>query len=46
MRRPRSHLYWTGAGRKEPQVRFLLPISVRGGALVEQPEERRVATLR
>jgi hypothetical protein len=38
MRRAHSHLYWTGEGRKQPRVRFLLPISVRGGKLVEEPE--------
>lgn len=38
MRRAHSHLYWTGEGRKQPRVRFLLPISVRGGVLVEEPE--------
>jgi hypothetical protein len=37
MRRAHSHLYWTGEGRKQPRVRFLLPISVRGGVLVEEP---------
>jgi hypothetical protein len=46
MRRAHSHLYWTGAGRKEPPVRFLVPISVRSGVLVEEPEERRVAAVR
>jgi len=38
MRRAHSHLYWTGAGRAVPRVRFLLPISVKGGRLVEEPE--------
>ena len=38
MRRAHSHLYWTGAGRKQPRVRFLLPISVHGGKLVEKSE--------
>jgi len=38
MRRAHSHLYWTGAGRAVPKVRFLLPISVKGGAVVEEPE--------
>jgi hypothetical protein len=36
--RAHSHLFWTGAGRAVPRVRFLLPISVKGGALVEEPE--------
>jgi hypothetical protein len=40
MRRAHSHLYWTGEGRKQPRVRFLLPISVRGGKLIEEPEIR------
>jgi hypothetical protein len=26
-----SHLYWTGEGRKEPKVKFLPPIPVKGG---------------
>jgi hypothetical protein len=39
MRRAHSHLYWTGEGRKETRVRFLLPISVRGGRLVEEPTQ-------
>ncbi len=38
MRRAHSHLYWTGAGRAVPRVRFLLPISVKGGVVVEEPE--------
>jgi hypothetical protein len=46
MRRAHSHLYWTEAGRKQPQVKFLLPISVRGGALVEEPEEAHVTGVR
>ena len=40
MRRAHSHLYWTGEGRKQPRVRFLLPISVRGAKLVEEPPPR------
>jgi hypothetical protein len=39
MRRAHSHLYWTGEGRMQPRVRFLLPISIKGGKLVEEPEE-------
>lgn len=31
MRRAHAHLYWTGQGRTIPRVRFLAPISVRGG---------------
>jgi hypothetical protein len=46
MRRAHSHLYWTGKGRKQPRVRFPLPISVKGGALVEEPEETHVAAVR
>jgi hypothetical protein len=46
MRRAHSHLYWTGEGRKQPRVRFLLPISVRGGTVVEEPEEAGVAAVR
>jgi hypothetical protein len=38
MRRAHSHLYWTGNGREIPRVRFLLPISVTGGKLIEEPE--------
>jgi hypothetical protein len=38
MRRAHAHLYWTGVGRGVPRVRFLLPISVRAGKLVEEPE--------
>ncbi len=38
MRRAHSHLYWTGKGRELPRVRFLLPISVKGGKLIEEPE--------
>ena len=38
MRRAHSHLYWTGEGRKQPRVRFLLPISVHGGRVVDEPE--------
>lgn len=39
MRKAHSHLYWTGEGRLEPRVKFLLPISVTGGQLIEEPEE-------
>jgi hypothetical protein len=46
MRRAHSQLYWTGAGRKQPRVKFLLPTSVRGGALVEEPEESQVMLMR
>jgi hypothetical protein len=38
MRRAHSHLYWTGKGREIPRVNFVLPITVRGGKLVEEPE--------
>jgi len=37
-RRAHAHLYWTGEGRSVPRVRFLLPISVKAGTLVEEPE--------
>jgi hypothetical protein len=46
MRRAHSHLYWTGEGRTEPRVRFLLPISVRGGRLLEEPDSPAETTLR
>jgi len=46
MRRSHSHLYWTGAGRAIPRVRFLLPISVKGGRLVEEPERPVEAKMR
>jgi len=39
MRRAHSHLYWTGAGRALPRVRFLSADQRQGGALVEEPEE-------
>jgi hypothetical protein len=38
MRKAHSHLYWTGVGRQHPWVKFLLPISLRRGRLVEEPE--------
>jgi hypothetical protein len=44
-RRAHAHLYWTGEGRRTPRVRFLLPISVKGGKLVEEPETPRVAAV-
>ncbi len=46
MRRAHSHLYWTGQGREIPRVKFLLPISVRGGKLVEEPERPTETTVR
>lgn len=46
MRRAHSHLYWTGEGRKQPRVRFLLPISIRGGRLVEEPLQPSIAPTR
>jgi hypothetical protein len=45
MRRAQSHLYWTGVGRRQSRVKFLLPISVCVGALVAEPE-RQVALVR
>jgi hypothetical protein len=36
VRRAHAHLYWTGTGRKIPRVKFLLPISVKGGAIAEE----------
>jgi len=38
MRAGHWHLYWTGKHRKEPKVNFLLPISVKGGKIIEEPE--------
>ena len=32
IRNAHSRLYWTGPGRTQPRVRFLLPISVKGGS--------------
>ena len=46
MRRAHAHLYWTGEGRALPRVRFLLPISVKAGKLVEEPEMPRVTQVR
>jgi hypothetical protein len=46
MRRAHTHLYWTGEGRQVPRVRFLLPISVKGAKLVEEPEDPQVTTVR
>ena len=46
MRRAHAHLYWTGEGRTSPRVRFLLPVSVKGGMLVEEPETPRVSAVR
>ncbi len=36
LRRAHSHLYWTGPGRTEPRVRFLLPIPVKGKLAEEE----------
>lgn len=38
MRRAHAHLYWTGEKRSIPKVVFLMPISVKGGRIVEEPE--------
>jgi hypothetical protein len=46
MRQAHAHLYWTGEGRRRPKVRFLLPISVKGGKLVEEPESPRITKVR
>ena len=46
MRRAHAHLYWTGEGREMPRVRFLLPISVKGGKLVEEPENPQMTLVR
>jgi hypothetical protein len=45
-RRAHTHLYWTGEGRSTPRVRFLLPISVRAGKLIEEPESPRLTQIR
>jgi hypothetical protein len=36
MRRAHAHLYWTGPGRTEPRVRFLLPIAVKSKQVEEE----------
>lgn len=36
MRRAHAHLYWTGPGKTEPQVKFLLPIAVKGKQVEEE----------
>jgi hypothetical protein len=36
VRRADAHLYWTGTGRQEPRVRFLLPIPVKGAPIPEE----------
>jgi hypothetical protein len=46
MRNAHSHLYWTGPGRTQPRVRFLLPISVKGGRVVEERESAAETTMR
>jgi hypothetical protein len=46
LRRAHAHLYWTGKGRELPRVRFLLPISVSGGKLIEEPGHPRETTVR
>jgi hypothetical protein len=46
LRRAHAHLYWTGQGRQTPRLRFLLPISVKGGKLVEEPDSPRVTAVR
>jgi hypothetical protein len=46
MRRAHPHLYWTGEGRTQPRVRFLLPVSVHGGKLVKKPEHPREIKMR
>ena len=46
MRRAHAHLYWTGEGREMPRVRFLLPISVKGGKLVEERENPQMTVVR
>jgi len=46
MRRAHAHLYWTGEGRKSPRVRFLLPVSVKSGKLVEEPGSPSVTAVR
>jgi hypothetical protein len=46
MRRAHAHLYWTGPGRTEPRVRFLLPIAVKGKQAEEEAAEPIVQTTR
>lgn len=38
LRRAHAHLFWTGEKRSNPKVKFLMPISVKGGKLVEESE--------
>lgn len=36
MRRAHAHLYWTGTQRNIPRVKFLLPVSVKGGIILDE----------
>lgn len=46
MRRAHSHLYWTGPGRTEPRVRFLLPIPVKAKQAEEEAHGPIVQSMR
>jgi hypothetical protein len=46
MRSDGSYLCWTGNVREVPRVSFLLPVSVRGGKLVEEPEHQTATGVR
>lgn len=46
MRRAHAHLYWTGPGRTEPRVRFLLPIAVKGQQAEEEAESPTIQLIR
>jgi len=46
MRRAHAHLYWTGPGRTEPRVRFLLPIAVKGKQAEEEAESPIIQSIR
>lgn len=46
MRRAHAHLYWTGPGRTEPRVRFLLPIAVKGKQAEEEVTSPIVQSIR
>lgn len=37
LRAAHAHLYWVGAGRQTPRVRYLPPILVKGGPAAEAP---------
>lgn len=44
IRSAHAHIYWTGPGRKIPQVKFIAPVYVKGGGHLSTPDDKPTIT--